>query len=233
MNWQLFYEKMKRQNLPSLINNPAPWQVLLADRIRDAIVDNGALLEAGSGFGLSSLLVGSKAHRTLLDLEPSAIETARELFETAGQDATYIVGDLFDMPFPDDSFDIVFNAGVLEHFDESGRQAALKEMTRVMKPAGIALVAIPNHFSIPYRFSYEYKKKHGTWPYPDEEKLYDFSEELSNMPDVVQLSRETVDQETPFYFLTKLQRRYYKFLHSFKRYEGYLNIITLIKRPKI
>jgi ubiquinone/menaquinone biosynthesis C-methylase UbiE len=228
MEWQAIYENMEKPNFEKLINKPSEWQVSLADTLRFA-VNNGSVLEAGCGFGVTSLLIGSGAQRTLLDLEPKAIETARNLFDWSGQSAEFAVGDLLNMSFPDNSFDVVFNAGVLEHFDKAGRCEALREMARVAKPGGTVCVAIPNHFSVPYRFAYEYRKAHGKWPYPDEEKIFDFSEELATINNLTALKRETVGEETIFYFLTKLQRIWFKFRHQFARYEGYLTILTLKK----
>jgi SAM-dependent methyltransferase len=228
MEWRTIYENSGIPDFEKLIHNPSEWQVSLADKLRVS-VSSGSILEAGCGFGVTSLLIGSGAQRTLLDLEPKAIETARKLFDWAGQSAEFAVGDLFNMRFPDNAFDVVFNAGVLEHFDTAGRCEALREMARVTKPGGIVSVALPNHFSVPYRFAYEYRKARGKWPYPDEEKIFDFSEELVTITDLIPLTRETICEETCFYFLTKLQRIRFKFRHFFARYEGYLTILTLEK----
>jgi hypothetical protein len=70
---------------------------------------------------------------------------------------------------------------------------------------------------------------HGKWPYPDEEKIFDFSEELVTITNLIALKRETISEETCFYFLSKLQRTWFKFCHLFARYEGYLTILTLEK----
>jgi len=228
MDWSAYYKNFVALNLDGLIERPDEWQVLLSERLRQH-VGSGRILEAGCGFGITSLLVGTGAQRTLLDLEPKAIETARKLFDKAGQCAEFEVGDLFNMNFPDKIFDVVFNAGVMEHFDKDGRRKALREMARVTKPGGIVYVAIPNHFSVPYRFAYEYRKAHGKWPYPDEEKIFDLSEELAAINNLVALKRETIGEETCFYFLSRLQRIWFKFCHLFSRYEGYLTILTLEK----
>lgn len=228
MDWSTWYKEIGPVNFTKMLKRPAEWQVPLADRVRSA-VGTGRLLEAGSAFGLTSLLVGEQASRTLLDLEPKAIEIARELFSTAGQQAEFIEGDLFHMPFPDDYFDVVFNAGVLEHFDFAGRRAALIEMARVASPGGKICVAVPNHYSVPYRYAYEYRKARNTWRFPDEERIFDFAEELIGVEGVKFISRETVAERTCFSFLSKLDKLRFKILHRFKKFEGYLAIVMLEK----
>jgi SAM-dependent methyltransferase len=50
-------------------------------------------------------------------------------------------GDATRMPFPDDSFDLVIAAEVLEHIPAD--QRAINEISRVLRPGGIAAVTVP------------------------------------------------------------------------------------------
>jgi len=50
-------------------------------------------------------------------------------------------GDATKMPFPDDSFDLVIAAEVLEHIPAD--QRAINEISRVLRPGGIAAVTVP------------------------------------------------------------------------------------------
>lgn len=52
-----------------------------------------------------------------------------------------VVGDLFSLPFRDDTFDYVFSIYVLEHVPNP--ELAIKEMHRVLKPGGICYSFIP------------------------------------------------------------------------------------------
>ena len=52
-----------------------------------------------------------------------------------------VVGDLFQLPFEDSSFDYVFSIYVLEHIPDPKR--AIDEMYRVLKPGGICYCIIP------------------------------------------------------------------------------------------
>jgi len=51
------------------------------------------------------------------------------------------VADATRMPFPDDSFDFVIAAEVMEHIPAD--QLAMSEVARVLRPGGIAVVTVP------------------------------------------------------------------------------------------
>ena len=54
------------------------------------------------------------------------------------------VGDALNLPFDDDSFDVVLISEVLEHVPEDAR--AIAELTRILKPGGVAAVTVPRAF---------------------------------------------------------------------------------------
>jgi SAM-dependent methyltransferase len=58
-----------------------------------------------------------------------------------------VKADILDLPFPDESFDIVFCNHVLEHIEDDAK--AMSELYRVMKPGGWGI------FQVPMRNSYE------------------------------------------------------------------------------
>lgn len=55
--------------------------------------------------------------------------------------------DACNLPFADDSFDLMVQFHVLEHIPDDG--AAIREMVRVLKPGGIALIQVPYRHSQP------------------------------------------------------------------------------------
>src|SRR6202034_3743603 len=55
--------------------------------------------------------------------------------------ARAVAGDATSMPFPDASFDCVIASEVLEHIPHD--QQAMNEITRVLRPGGIAAVTVP------------------------------------------------------------------------------------------
>jgi len=55
-----------------------------------------------------------------------------------------VKGNILDMPFDDNSFDIVLLLDVFEHIDFIDQLKALKEIQRVLKRGGSLLTSIPN-----------------------------------------------------------------------------------------
>jgi SAM-dependent methyltransferase len=69
----------------------------------------------------------------------AAMADAGQIQAPAGLAAT--TGDATRMPFPDGSFDLVIAAEVLEHIPAD--QGAVDEISRVLRPGGIAAVTVP------------------------------------------------------------------------------------------
>lgn len=57
-----------------------------------------------------------------------------------------VVGDAMNLPFADESFDIVFSAQVLEHLPQPGR--FLKEANRVLMPGGLIVLSCPFYWPL-------------------------------------------------------------------------------------
>jgi ubiquinone/menaquinone biosynthesis C-methylase UbiE len=55
---------------------------------------------------------------------------------------TICAGDVSAMPFADESFDLYYSGGVVEHF-ESGAEKSLQEAFRVLKNDGVLLLSVP------------------------------------------------------------------------------------------
>ncbi len=78
-----------------------------------------------------------------LDLSEAALKRAR--LEAPHSYLVCAAGE--DLPFPDESYDLIVNVGSLEHFLDLPR--AVKEMARVLKKYGHALILVPNSFFLP------------------------------------------------------------------------------------
>jgi SAM-dependent methyltransferase len=75
-----------------------------------------------------------------IDVSLPTIEQARQ---AAGPGVLQVTrADVRDIPFPTDTFDVVYSMGTIEHFDET--QKAVDEIARVLKPGGRAIVGVPN-----------------------------------------------------------------------------------------
>jgi SAM-dependent methyltransferase len=112
----------------------------------------GRFLEAGCGPAANALnLAKLGIDVTGVDLAPEAVEGAQEAFVRHGLEGEFVLGDVRQLPFPDDSFDFVYAGGVVEHFRES--RCAVAEMARVLRPGGRVLFTVPAFtLSYPYLF---------------------------------------------------------------------------------
>lgn len=85
----------------------------------------------------------SSGYVTGIDREESQIERARS--RAASQqlhNADFEVGSIYELPFPEASFDVVFAHAVFEHL--SSPAAALAELHRVLAPGGLLALRSPD-----------------------------------------------------------------------------------------
>jgi len=75
-----------------------------------------------------------------VDISPPIIRLARAEFGNGA--LTAAAGDVRALPFPDGCFDVVYSMGTIEHFAES--DVAVREICRVLKPGGRAIIGVPN-----------------------------------------------------------------------------------------
>jgi hypothetical protein len=107
------------------------------------------------------------------------------------------------------------------------RTEALKEYCRILKPNGLMVIAFPNHYSRPYRFSYNLLTSLNMWPYPTEEKIYDLNAEASATR-LVFRDRLVLAKETALYFLRGLLLPF-KLFYKCTGYDGYLTVVIYEK----
>lgn len=91
------------------------------------------LLHAGCGTGQVDSRLLSQFQIIGLDHSVRAIEL---YVATNGETAEAKIGSIFEIPFPDASFQGVYNLGVMEHFPREQIVSALREFHRVLTPDG-------------------------------------------------------------------------------------------------
>jgi SAM-dependent methyltransferase len=107
------------------------------------------VLEAGCGVGAQTVILARnspEARFTSVDLSDASLELARvRTFEAGLRNVAFQRADLFDLPFPRESFDHVFVCFVLEHLAEPGR--ALQMLRSRLRPGGTLTVIEGDHGS--------------------------------------------------------------------------------------
>ena len=105
--------------------------------------DDSRLLEAGCGTGYMLSKLQKKCQTCVgLDLNRKPIKIAKNIHKVNN----LIRGDIFNLPFKNNSFDISWNDGVLEHFKPPKFMQACQEMARVSRK--YVIIAVPGRYSI-------------------------------------------------------------------------------------
>lgn len=135
-------------------------------------------LEVGCGRGsLSAYFSNAGYDCTLLDLSPKAIEIAESIFKQNQLKAQFCVGDALNLPFDDDSFDVVFSIGLFEHFNDQQIEKLVKEQSRILSKGGAFIAYIVPEYTQNVQKSFTWineilKGYAGTSESPDKEEVY-------------------------------------------------------------
>lgn len=118
-------------------------------------------VEVGSGPAHDALVLAKQGAKiTALDFSQAGLDIGKDIYESLGLPLTTQLGDARNMPFKDDSFDLSFNGGVLEHFVDDELENVIDEMARVVKPGGTVLAFCPNRFNVFYQHHLRKISKH-------------------------------------------------------------------------
>lgn len=107
------------------------------------------VLECGCGSGAQTVHLAAsspEAEIVSTDIDLTSLEKARARIEAAGyENVDFGFGDVFDLPFAEESFDHVFVCFLLEHVPEP--LEALRRLRRVLKEGGSITVIEGDHGS--------------------------------------------------------------------------------------
>ena len=123
-----------------------PWQLGRLD-------PGERVLDLGCGAGTDSLvaaqMVGEQGHVTGIDMTPAMLAKARAAAAEMGvTNVDFVECEAEQLPFPDESFDVVISNGVIDLIPD--KDAVFAELHRVLAPGGrmqIADVTIQNPVS--------------------------------------------------------------------------------------
>jgi ubiquinone/menaquinone biosynthesis C-methylase UbiE len=127
------------------------------------------ILEAGCGRGMISLAMAELgADVYLLDISPDALQLAKNHFASKNMHASFTHGDILYPPFEAATFDIIWNAGVMEHFEDNAQLKILRDFTNMIKPGGFFITFNPYDGAFFYKIGKRFAEQKGRWPYGPE-----------------------------------------------------------------
>jgi len=118
------------------------------------------VLEIGCGLGTDGAqFAEAGADYTGVDLTEAAVELACKRFELFSLPGKFQTADAENLDFADESFDLVYSHGVLHHTPETGK--AIREIHRVLRPGGRAVVMLYHRGSYNYRVNISVLRRAG------------------------------------------------------------------------
>jgi SAM-dependent methyltransferase len=118
------------------------------------------VLEIGCGLGTDGAqFAKAGANYTGIDLTEAAVGLAKRRFELFQLPGTFRIADAERLDFPNHSFDLVYSHGVLHHTPDT--TAAVREIHRVLRPGGKAVVMLYHRDSYNYRINISMLRRAG------------------------------------------------------------------------
>lgn len=134
-----FYDVVWTEYLPEYEASEKHWKIFYSGKE----VKGKSILDAGCGTGIFSIIFANNGagHVTGIDISEGSLRTALGLKEKFNLDNTeFQQRDMLALPFPDESFDIVWAWGTVHHTTDPFQ--AIGELIRVLKPSGSILLAV-------------------------------------------------------------------------------------------
>lgn len=149
------YWKFQRKNRKILYDTIAIFyrKYIIRQNLNRHIKDNfkkkSKVLHAGCGGGQVDADIVKYINITGLDISTGALNLYKRLY---GNSCDVIHGNIFNIPSKKETFDGIYNLGVMEHFTEKEILKILKEFNRVLKKNGKIILFWPPEFGISVLF---------------------------------------------------------------------------------
>jgi glycosyltransferase involved in cell wall biosynthesis/2-polyprenyl-3-methyl-5-hydroxy-6-metoxy-1,4-benzoquinol methylase len=168
--WEAYYASLSHAEVPTIDE----FGEELSAFVNQLLPEGGRILEAGCGGGQQSMALARSGRHdlTLMDFSAQALGFSRPWFERQGIAAEFVEQDVMVPGSPD--FDLVFNAGVLEHYTVDDQVALLKGMAS--RSRRYVLVLVPNRLCYWYWIWRLTCSSECEWPYGKEIPVADLKD---------------------------------------------------------
>jgi 2-polyprenyl-3-methyl-5-hydroxy-6-metoxy-1,4-benzoquinol methylase len=130
------------------------------------------ICDVGSGTGITSAYLAARgAKLTLVDISQKALDFQKKYFGSKQLTAKYCKQDAFNMKFAANSFDAVWNGGVIEHFSDEQKVEMMEKMWKLVKPGGVLLITAPNAHDLPFMAAKKILQWRKKWAFGFEDDL--------------------------------------------------------------
>jgi ubiquinone/menaquinone biosynthesis C-methylase UbiE len=130
--WGISYEDLGRRQVTGKLRKALGREIETFDRALE--------IGAGTGyFSLNLLQAGVIREAVATDISQGMLDALSRTASRLGLHVTTVRTEAAELPFPDDSFDLVFGHAVLHHLPDL--DAAFREFRRVLRPGGVVAFA--------------------------------------------------------------------------------------------
>lgn len=111
----------------------------------------GRLLDAGCGGGKYTLPLSMRGFDVVAaDVSLDALKTTGERSASLDLDIGLLASNVYQMPFSDKSFDVIWCYGVLQHLLLKERESAISEFRRLLKKDGLLFIEVMGNGDMRY-----------------------------------------------------------------------------------
>jgi SAM-dependent methyltransferase len=119
-------------------------------------LDGKLVLDAGCGMGRYLRIAAGEPCRHIVGMDLSrAVEAARDLTRDLSN-VSLLRADLLRLPFPEESFDVVYSLGVLDHTPDP--RSAFLRLARLLKPGGRIVVWVYPRERLPVEWMMNFQR---------------------------------------------------------------------------
>lgn len=115
--------------------------IALAKLIINKKISKSKVLDIGCGYGQNAIMLATNHFDvTGIDIMPEAINRAKLLANLYGLDINFVEGDVLELPFEDETFDIVNDTFVFHNIKPENRDLFAKNIYNVLKNNGLYIM---------------------------------------------------------------------------------------------